>query len=155
MMLRLQKFDLLVSYKKGTEMYLADTLSRAFRMCQRARQDTTEDVVCIEELRSNTERELKFVNMIQYLPVSEATQIAIKQATESDATLRDLKTLIREAWPACNLEVPENIRNYFPFREELSLQNGLVIPARVKDEMLAKIHASHIGIQGSIGEHAK
>ena len=73
MMLRLQKFDLLVSYKKGSEMYLADTLSRAFRMCQRATQDTTEDVVCIEELRSNTERELEFVNMIQYLPVSEAT----------------------------------------------------------------------------------
>ena len=63
-------------------------------MCQRTRQDTTEDVVCIEELRSNTERELEFVNMIQYLPVSEATQIAIKQAIESDATLRDLKTVI-------------------------------------------------------------
>ena len=30
MISRLQKFDLLVSYKKGTEMYLADTLSRAF-----------------------------------------------------------------------------------------------------------------------------
>ena len=94
MMLRLQKFNLLVSFKKGTEMYLANTLSRAFRMCQRTRQDTTEDVVCIEELRSNTERELEFVNMIQYLPVSEATQIAIKQAIESDATLRDLKTVI-------------------------------------------------------------
>ncbi|KAK2564593.1 Retrovirus-related Pol polyprotein from transposon 17.6 [Acropora cervicornis] len=125
MMLRLQKFDLLVSYKKGTEMYLADTLSRAFRMCQRTRQDTTEDVVCIEELRSNTERELEFVNMIQYLPVSEATQTAIKQATESDATLRDLKTVIREG-------------------------ERRVIPASVKDEMLAKIHASHIGIQGSL-----
>ena len=138
-------------------MYLVDTLSRAFRMCQRTRHDTTEDVVCIEELRSNTERELEFVNMIQYLPVSEATQIAIKQATESDATLRDLKTVIREGWPACNSEVPANIRNYFPFREELSLQNGLVfkgerpvIPASVKDEMLAKIHASHISIQGSL-----
>ncbi|XP_015749726.1 PREDICTED: uncharacterized protein LOC107329559 [Acropora digitifera] len=66
-------------------------------MCQRTRQDTTEDVLCIEELRSNTERELEFVNMIQYLPVSEATQIAIKQATESDVTLQELKTVIREA----------------------------------------------------------
>ena len=95
-------------------------------MCQRTRQDTTEDVVCIEELRRNTERELEFFNMIQYLPVSEATQIAIKQATDSDVTLRELKTVIREGWPACNSEVPTNIRNYFPFREELSLQNGLV-----------------------------
>ena len=30
MMLRLQKYDLIVTYKKGSEMYLADTLSRAF-----------------------------------------------------------------------------------------------------------------------------
>ena len=126
-------------------------------MCQRTRQDTTEDVLCIEELRSNTERELEFVNLIQYLPVSEATQIAIKQATDSDVTLRELKTVIREGWPACNSEVPTNIRNYFPFREELSLQNGLVfkgerpvIPAIVKDDRLGKIHASHIGIQGSL-----
>ena len=59
-------------------MYLADTLSRAFRMCQGTIQDTTEDVVCIEKLRSNTERELESVNMIQYPPVSEATQMAIK-----------------------------------------------------------------------------
>ena len=29
MLLRLQKFDLEVTYKKGTEMVLADTLSRA------------------------------------------------------------------------------------------------------------------------------
>ena len=126
-------------------------------MCQRTRQDTTEDVLCIEELRSNTERELEFVNLIQYLPVSEATQIAIKQATDSDVTLRELKTVIREGWPARNSEVPTNIRNCFPFREELSLQNGLVfkgerpvIPAIVKDDRLGKIHASHIGIQGSL-----
>ena len=30
MMLRLQKFDLEVTYKKGAQMYLADTLSRAY-----------------------------------------------------------------------------------------------------------------------------
>lgn len=49
-MLRLQKFDLFVSYIKGTDMYVPDTLSRAFRMRQSTRQDATEDVMCIEEL---------------------------------------------------------------------------------------------------------
>lgn len=71
-------------------MYVPDTLSRAFRMSQSTRQNGTEDVVCIEELRSNTERELECINMIPYLSVSEAIQIAIQQATESDATLREL-----------------------------------------------------------------
>ena len=91
--------------------------------------------------------------MIQYLPVSDATQTAIREATEADATLRQLKTIIRQGWPASKEEVPENVRDYFSFREELSIQNGLVfkgerlaIPASMRDNMLAKIHASHIGI---------
>ena len=34
MLLRLQKFDYHVNYKKGTEMYFADTLSRAYLKAQ-------------------------------------------------------------------------------------------------------------------------
>ena len=92
--------------------------------------------------------------MIKYLPVSEATQTAIREATDADATLRLLKTIIRQGWPATK-EVSENIRDYFSFREELPIQNvlvfkgeRLVIPTSMRDNMLAKIHASHIGIQG-------
>ena len=86
--------------------------------------------------------------MIQYLPVSEATQTAIREATEADTTLRQLKTIIRQEWPGSKEEVSENVRDYFSFREELSIQNGLVfkgerlvIPASMRDNMLVKIHA--------------
>ena len=81
MLLRLQKFDLQVSYKKGTEMYLADTLSRAYRVRRNTKQVGAEDVLNIENMRGNTERELESINMIQYLPVSEATPTAIRGAT--------------------------------------------------------------------------
>ena len=57
MLLRLQKFDLHVSYKKGSEMYLADTLSRAFRVRKNTQKDALEDAVYMEETRGNTERE--------------------------------------------------------------------------------------------------
>ena len=157
MLLRLQKFDLHVSYKKGSEMYVADTLSRAFQIRKSTPKDALEDVVYIEEMRGNTERELESIDMIQYLPVSEATQGVIQQATESDATLRELKTTIRRGWPPTKEDVVASIRDYFPFREELSLQNGLVfkgerlvIPTSVREDMLSKIHASHIGIQGCL-----
>lgn len=80
MLLRLQKFDLQVSYKKGTEMYLADTLSRAYRVRRNTKQVGAEDVLNIENMRGNTERELESINMIQYLPVSEATQTAIRES---------------------------------------------------------------------------
>lgn len=157
MLLRLQKFDLEVSYKKGSEMYLADTLSRAYRVHRNTTQVGAEDVLNIENMRGNTERELESINMIQYLPVSDATQTAIREATEADATLRQLKTIIRQGWPASKEEISENVRDYFSFREELSIQNGLVfkgerlvIPESMRDDMLAKIHASHIGIQGCL-----
>ena len=154
-MLRLQKFDLQVSYKKGTETYLAGTLSRAYRVRIDTTQVGAEDVLSIENIRGNTERELESINMIQYLPVSEATQTAIREARDADATLRQLKTIIRQGWPASKEEVSEYVRDYFSFREELLIQNGrvskgerLVISASMRDNMLAKIHASHIGIQG-------
>lgn len=157
MLLRLQKYDLQVSYKNGTEMYLADTLSRAYRVRKSTRENVAGDVMYIEEMRGDIEGELEHINMIQYLPVSEPTQTAIQQATESDATLRELKTTIRRGWPATKAEVSANISGYFTFPDELSLQNGLVfkgerlvIPMSVKADMLAKIHRSHIGIQGCL-----
>ena len=157
MLLRLQKFDLRVSYKKGSEMYLADTLSRAFRVSKSVQSEAAEDVVFIEDTRGEAEKELETIDMVQYLPVSEATQSAIQKATESDVVMRELKTAIRQGWPATKEEVPDSIRDYFPFREELTMQNGLifkgerlVIPGSLRKDMLMKIHASHIGVQGCL-----
>jgi hypothetical protein len=95
--------------------------------------------------------------MIQYLPVTEATQAAIQKAAESDNTLMELKSAISKVWPVTKEEVSVSIREYFPFREELTLQNGLifkgerlVIPTSMRSEMLSKLHKSHIGVQGCL-----
>ena len=142
MMLQLQKYNLTVVYKKGAEMYLADTLSRAF--IQSSKND--------DSVRGEVAKDTESINMVQYLPVSETTQNTIRSA---------MKTTIREGWPETKDHLPVKIRDYFPFREELTLQNGLVfkgerlvVPASAGDEMKAKIHASHIGIQGCL-RHAR
>ena len=142
MLLRLQKFDLTVTYRKGSEMVLADTLSRAYGSSTSP---------------GETEQDAEAVHMIQYLPVSEETQTAIQNATESDDTLRELKSTIRIGWPPRKDEVPVNVGKYFPFRDELTLQNGIifkgeriVIPSSPRSDVTAKIHASHIGIQGCL-----
>ena len=146
MMLRLQKYDLKVTYKKGSEMYLADTLSRAFVQSS-----------AVEDTRGDAEKDTESINMVQYLPVSETTQNIIRTATESDPVMKELKTTIREGWPENKDSLPARIRDYFPFREELTLQNGLVfkgerlvVPESVREEMKARIHASHLGIQGCL-----
>ena len=147
MMLRLQKYNLTVVYKKGSEMYLADTLSRAF-----IQSSSNEDI-----MRGEVAKDTESINMVQYLPVSETTQNTIRSAMESDPVMKELKTTIREGWPETKDHLPVKIRDYFPFREELTLQNGLVfkgerlvVPASAREEMKAKIHASHIGIQGCL-----
>ena len=95
--------------------------------------------------------------MIQYLPVSDATQNAIREATKADTTFRQLKTIIRQGWPASKEEVSETSEITSPsmksFQSKMDLSSKgerLVIPASMRDNMLAKIHASHIGIQGCL-----
>ena len=96
-------------------MYLADTLSRAFVQSS-----------SVEDTRGDAEKDTESINMVQYLPVSETTQNIIRTATESDPVMKELKTTIREGWPENKDLLPARIRDYFPFREELTLQNGLV-----------------------------
>lgn len=136
-MLRLQKFDLQVSYKKGTEMYLADTLSRAYRVRRNTTQVGAEDVLNIENMRGNTERELESINMIQYLPVSEATQTAIREATEADATLRQLKTIIRQGWPASKEEYQKTSEITFPSVK--SFQSKMDLSSKGKDWLFLQV----------------
>ena len=123
-------------------MVLADTLSRAYGSSTSP---------------GETERDAEGVHMIQYLPMSEETQTAFQNATESDNTLRELKSTIRIGWQPRKDEVLVNVGKYFPFRDKLTLQNGIifkgeriVISSSLRSDTMAKIHASHIGIQGCL-----
>ena len=150
MLLRLQKFHLEVTYKKGTEMVLADTLSRAYKVPQRGEP-------AAEATRGETEKDEESINTTQYISMSEETQTRMQRATEEDEDLRDLKTVIRHGWPLRKEDLPIKVRDYFPFRDELTLQNGLilkgerlVVPTLLREEMTEKLHSSHIGIQGCL-----
>ena len=95
--------------------------------------------------------------MTQYIPMSEETQTRMQRATEEDEDLRDLKTVICHGWPLRKEDVPVKVSYYFPFRDELTMQNGLifkderlVVPTSFCEEMTEKLHSSHIGIQGCL-----
>nr|XP_022296799.1 uncharacterized protein K02A2.6-like [Crassostrea virginica] len=145
MLLRLQKFDYHVNYKKGTEMYFADTLSRAYLKAQP------------EDLKEKDPIEVHHVDYREYLPVSEQRIAEIRKATDRDQTSNLLKEVIKNGWPETKAEVSQDIHAYFPFREELVMQNGLiykgeriVVPTAIRNNLLERIHNSHIGIQGCL-----
>ena len=70
-----------------------------------------------------------------------------------DTAIQTLIGQIRGGWPERREDVPLEIRCYYDYRLELLEQNGLVykghrilIPLRLRKEILQKLHISHQGI---------
>ena len=79
----------------------------------------------------------------------------IKSATEVDAELQALAPTITQGWPERRADVPSQLQVYFSFREELSIQDGvvlkgerIVVPSSLRQCVMDKVHASHLGIKG-------
>jgi len=139
MMMRLQSYDIKVTYTQGKQMYLADTLSRAF-------------------LPSTGEKlDIEHIHMMRYLPISENRLQEIKLATERDETLQVLKRVVLQGWPDDKQQTPGQAMPYFPYRDEISIQDGLlfrgervIIPHDMRKLMKDKIHSSHTGIDACL-----
>ena len=143
MLLRLQRFNLNVRYKKGSQMYIADLLSRASLPTVR-KEYTDFDVFCTD---------LEAVNHAEHLAVSDCRLDQIQKCTIHDSTLQCLKTTILGGWPNKHDQIPACLNEYWQFREELTVQNGIifkghqiVIPKAMRPELLTRIHSSHLGI---------
>ena len=76
MTLRIQAYDIKVRYNKGKELYLADTLSRAYFNSRSMQED------------------LEYVSMVGFLPVRQERLTKLKNATNEDDTLQHLKSVI-------------------------------------------------------------
>ena len=137
MMLRLQKYDVEVEYLKGKEMYLADTLSRAYL------PDTTD----------RYSDEFASVHMAKYLPVSEMRLEKIKRETAKDEVLQILKQTVLQGWPDEKREVHTLVCPYFHARDEMTVQDCLlfrgeriIIPSSMKSEIKERLHSGHMGV---------
>lgn len=153
-MLGLQRYSLNMVYKKGAEMHVADALSRA--------AENREDEIKFEEIYHLSEDDLIFdeiesVNVFDDLKVSDERLQALKRETLLDSDMQNLYKLIVQGWPNDVNDVPECLRLYWNYREELNAHQGLifkrdriVIPRKLRAEMLKRLHISHSGIEGSL-----
>ena len=87
-------------------------------------------------------------NQLDYIRLSEGTHQQIKQCTIADATLQNLMT----GWPLTKEEVPVCIREYWNYKKELTVQDGVlykgikvIVPASMRPQMIARAHSSHLG----------
>ena len=140
MLIRLQKYDLVVQYERGSRMFLADTLSRAYLPSG-----------------AQIESEFETINMMNYLPISEARLLQIQRETEQDESLQVLKAVIQHGWPENKSTLSLLASPYFDMRDELSVQDGLVfngervvVPKAARSGLLKSIHNSHLGVNGCL-----
>ncbi len=138
MLMRLRAFDLHVAYKPGKDLHIADTLSRTYL------QEQTEQLL---------EVELEVSLLSAHLQISEEKLSQFKTATAEDGELQLVMKVVQSGWPVQVTRVPAEIKKYWTFREELSCSEGLVfknsilvVPQRLRAEMLQKIHESHLSV---------
>ncbi|KAK3703041.1 hypothetical protein QZH41_018854 [Actinostola sp. cb2023] len=140
MLLKAQKNDINVIYKPGTQMYLADTLSRSY----------------ITGSKSSKE-EFEHIKATKSVPMTGRKKQRIKERTARDEVLQQLKRVILSGWPEDGSSVPTTLTPYYGFRDELAVHDGLiyrgerlVIPKEMKPMMRELAHSSHIGINGCL-----
>ena len=148
MFMRLQSYDLDIRYKKGSEMYLADTLSRHFNGDE------------VHVVRSDFEEEIEVMTNIEdinQMVASEDKLARLKDETSKDEVLQAVKAAIQCRWPERKSNLPAAVTPYFPFPNELVVQDGLVlrgdrvvIPSTLRKETIQDLHAAHQGIEPTL-----
>ncbi|UYV76135.1 K02A2.6-like, partial [Cordylochernes scorpioides] len=152
MLLRLQRYNLELEHVQGSQMHLADIFSRACIKDVR-NENLKYDVYPIDIIY----KEIATVNVMETLSVCSDTVLRIREETSSDPILCEVKKLILNGWPPNKNQTSMLTREYWNFREELTVQDGIilkndriVIPNKLRAEMIMKTHQGHIGINSSM-----
>ncbi len=143
LMLRLQQYDVAIRYKLGKEMFLADTLSRAYLP---------------DHQQSDVEKEVESTHPVNHLTISQERFAEIQKETLSDPSLLRVKETIIEGCPNNKAKVAKEVQQYYSIRDELSVQDEIVfkgqrciIPKSLRTTIKQKLHrshVSHVGVQG-------
>ena len=135
-LIRTLPYNCTVRYIPGMRNLLADCLSQL---------GNQQDAIKLPKLH--------VYHISQQLPARSNSLQAIRQATQSDNELDLLKHTIMTGWPTNIREIPQILHPYWTFREELTIEDGLVlkgtciiIPTTKQESILTQIHNRHLGL---------
>ena len=153
MMLRLQKYHLEVSYQKGSRMFISDHLSRypSPAVPKEMKKSDDYDIFTVSD-ENQLMKDIEEIDPSVYHNVTDKTLKKVAEATAEDENLLTLASLITYGWPCDKTQTPFNVREYWSYRDELSVQNGIIyggtrvlIPIAMRPRMLEQIHSAHLG----------
>lgn len=135
--LRALTYDVTVKYVKGSDVPIADALSRIS-----PQPDPSSDQL----------PQLDVHLVTKTLPASPTKIQQIREETAKDQTLSLLKDTIYEGWPDNRINCPNLLLEYWNFREELTIEDGIIlkadriiIPTSLRPEILTTVHQGHMG----------
>ena len=137
--IRAWQYDFVPQHIPGRINVIADSLSR---------------VTPLEFQDSNAEKDILAVNFLQYSSIEERERDEVLHETNKDKELQSLKHYISTGWPAKRSQIPVSLHPYWNFRDELTVENGILmknskvlIPETLKQKYLKQIHQGHQGIE--------
>ena len=133
LMIKLQGYNFTIKYRPGKENDLSDGLSR---------------------LPNNTSNETIQLDLrVDHVQFSTDKVQKLKQETMMDPVLNKLSEIIVMGWPETIKELPLEVRQYWSFRDELSVIDGIimkgksiVIPQKMQKDILKQLHTAHLGV---------
>ena len=63
----------------------------------------------------------------QRLPASPAKLDEVRECTDQDVVLSHFKDVVHHGWPEYPNECPQDLKEFWNFREDLSVENGLIL----------------------------
>ena len=134
LLMRIHRYDIDFRYKKGAELFIADTLSRAHL--------------------ETTEHSRPIMNVNSFDKISDSRLEEVKKATDEDPIMIELREYILKGWPNNGNKVPSELKCYHAMQNVMSCVDGIilkgeavVIPSAFRKDIKKRLHSAHTGYQ--------
>lgn len=142
--LKLTRYNYSIQYVPGSNLKVADALSRAPLSCTPTQEELleTEDVA------------LHVRAVMANIGASDRILEDLRKSQKEDPVSMELLHLTQTGWPTHKRDINGHVSLFWPVRHELSIQedllvrgNRIVIPEKKREEILQKLHEGHMGIE--------
>ena len=129
LLLRLAHYDINIEFLCGKENVIVDALSRVCPLQSNNSKikEPNIDVIPVHHITQNA-------------PVSKARLQELRLAMQFDPTLHSLTKTKHEVWPQSKKDCPEQLLDYWSFRQEISEEDGLLY----KNQRLIVLHSERL-----------
>ncbi|KAL3836806.1 hypothetical protein ACJMK2_022219 [Sinanodonta woodiana] len=139
-LMKMFRYNVTFRYVKGSELIIADTLSRAY---------------CLSDDTELTRLKVCEVEMFDKIPDARITEI--RRETAKDTTCQLLIDRIIEGWPKNKNDLKPEVRPYFSIRDTLSFYDGIIlkgeavlIPKAWRGQIKERLHSAHLGFDSMV-----